>query len=386
MTRIMLLVRSLEAGGAERQLCVLAKSLHENGLLVKVVVFYENKPLEIDLLNSGVPLLGLKRKGRWDLVPFFFRLLYLIKTEKPDILYSYLPVANIWAVFVKIFLPHITVIWGVRASNVELKQYNWQTQFTDHFEAQLSRIPNWIVCNSHAGLLHAVGKGFPKNRMSVIPNGIDMKHFFPNRELGKYLRWHWNVQDNQKLIGMVARVDPMKDYPNFLHACALLMHVRQDVRFVCIGDGPEDLIKEYKDLALSLGLGDAVIWAGHLEDMLRVYNAIDILVSASAYGEGFSNVIGEAMACGIPCVATNVGDSALLVETFGELVPPSDPQALRDGIMNLLQLVSNKKDFIAGQLVQRVRQDFGVDALVFNTIQLFEQLVASQNEITLKNT
>jgi len=386
MIRIVFLIRSLGAGGAEHQLCTLAKYLHEKGHFVRVVVFYENTTLESGLLDSGVTVIGLKRRGRWDLIPFFFRLLECIQKENPDVLYSYLPVANIWAVFVKIFLPHTRVVWGVRASDVDLKQYNWQTRLTDYIESLLSRIPDWIICNSHAGLFHAIKKGFPASRMSVISNGIDTNRFFPDRERGRRLRQRWNIQGDKKLIGMVARIDPMKDYPNFLQAAALLLQDKQDLHFLCVGDGPDELIKEYSQLASSLGLRDILTWAGYQQDMPAIYNALDILVSASAYGEGFSNVIGEAMACGTPCVATDVGDSALLVETFGELVPPSNPQALRDSILKLLRFVSESEVAIANQLAQEVTQQFSVDALASNTVLLFEKLVNSYDEIIARKS
>ncbi len=221
--------------------------------------------------------------------------------------------------------------------------------------------------------------------MSVIPNGIDTNRFFPDREQGQRLRRQWDIQDHQKLIGMVARIDPMKDYPNFLRASALLLQDKKDVRFVCVGDGPEDLIKEYKELASSLNLENVLTWAGRQEDMLGVYNALDILVSASSYGEGFSNVIGESMACGVPCVVTDVGDSALLVEKFGEVVSRADSMALKDGILNLLKRSSQQEILFTTQLTQRVVQQFSINALVSNTIGLFDKIIDTHNEITPKN-
>lgn len=386
MRNILFLLRSFNAGGAEHQLILLASALQEQGYSVKIAIFYSGAPLEVEAKRRGLEIIDLKRKGHLDMFFFLFRLVDFVRRDKPDILHSYLPVANIWAALIKLFLPKVHVVWGVRASSLDLKQYNWQTRWTQYFEALLSRIPDWIICNSQAGFLHSLTMGYPKSKMSVILNGIDTNRFFPDPELGQRLRKHLNIQENQKLIGMVARIDPMKDYPNFLKASALLIQKGEDVHFVCVGDGPVELISEYKQIASSLGLEKILSWVTHQEDMPGVYNAFDILVSASAYGEGFSNVIGEAMACGIPCVATDVGDSASLIETLGVLVPASNPHALKEGMLKLLQHISQHDSSLADKLVQRIKGNFSVDVLTSRTIQLFENLMASHDKrIVMKN-
>ena len=372
--RIILLIKSLQVGGAERQLCVLARGLHQSGHSVAVAVFYENGPSEADLRESGVPVIGLKRTGRWDIIPFFFRLAALIKRQKPDILYSYLQVANIWAVIVKLVLPHTKIVWGVRASDIAVSQYGWQTQLTDRVESLLARLPDWIICNSQAGMLHAVNKRFPKGKISIIPNGIDTERFFPDRELGRYLRNDWGLKEGQKLIGIVGRIDPLKDYPNFLRACSLLLEERSDIRFVCVGDGPQGLLSQYQRLAGSLHLDHYLIWAGTQAGMLNVYNALDMLISSST-SEGLSNVIAEAMACGVPCVVTDVGDSALLVGELGEVVIPRDPLALKDGMCKMLHRLENHMMNLSLLCRQRILEEFSVPIMVGRTVETFKQIV-----------
>ncbi|HET9909623.1 MAG TPA: glycosyltransferase [Anaerolineales bacterium] len=372
MNSILFLLRSFSVGGAERQLCVLALGLQQKGYSVKVAVIYTGGALEAEARKMGLQVVDLKRKGRWDLIPFFFRLIRLVKSEKPDILHSYLQVPNIWSAFVKILQPRTKVVWGVRSSDIKWKDYGLQWQLTDMVESLLRKIPDWIILNSHAGLLHHAKLGYPSQKMSVVHNGIDTRAFFPDRKLGHALRAQWGIRDNQKLIGMAARVDPVKDYPAFLRAASLLLQARQDVRFVCVGGGSSDYVRECRELAASLNLDDFLIWAGERADMLNVYNAFDILVLSSV-SEGVSNVIGEAMACGVPCVVTDVGDSAQLVGSLGEIVPSGDSEALKQGVLIMLDRLANDEE-LSERLSQRIIEQFSIAKLVSRTVTILDEV------------
>jgi len=376
MKSILFLLRSFSLGGAERQLCVLAAGLKQSGYSVKIAVFYTGGPLEAEARAMGVEIMDLKRMGRWDLLPFCSRLISSIRREKPDILHSYLQVPNIWAAFIKIFLPHTKVVWGIRASNMDMKPYGWQWQLTDKVESLLAKIPDWIICNSQAGLLHHAQRGYPTKKMSVIPNGINTEHFFPDRNLGKTLRKQWGVREGYKLIGIVARIDPVKNYPNFLYAASLLVHERKDVRFVCVGGGLDSYAQEYRELARSLNLQDYLIWAGERTDMLNVYNALDVFV-LSSNSEGTSNTLGEAMACGVPCVATDVGDTAKLIGSLGEVVPPKDSAELKRGILTMLNRLENETDLYS-RIVQRIVDQFSVTKLISKTIETLEEVFVTK--------
>jgi glycosyltransferase involved in cell wall biosynthesis len=357
---IALLIRSLNYGGAERQLVLLAKGLHECGHQVRVMVLYPNGPLEKDLHQAGVPIRSLNKRGRWDAAGFFLRLIRSLQEEKPDTLYSYLAVPNLFTVILKPLFPRIKMIWGVRASNVDLSRYDWLARLTYWLERRLSRFADLIIVNSRSGFDHAAAHGFPKNKMVVIPNGIDTERFFPDPAARELVRKEWGVSENEKLIGLVGRLDPMKDHPTFLRAAALLAQERADVRFVCVGDGPADYRQKLHALCKDLGLADRVIWAGTRADMPAVYNALDIAASSS-YGEGFPNVIGEAMACGISCVVTDVGDSAMVVGGIGIVVKSKDPLALAKGLKTVLACDLRIKPQM---LRERVIECFGIQPLI----------------------
>jgi glycosyltransferase involved in cell wall biosynthesis len=155
----------------------------------------------------------------------------------------------------------------------------------------------------------------------------------------------------------------MKDHATFLRAASLLAQERTDVRFVCVGDGPAEACAQLQSLAETLGISHKVVWTGLRTDMPKVYNALDLLCSSS-YGEGSPNVIGEALACGVPCVVTDVGDCAELLGPFGVVTPPMDPRALTDGFRTLL-----KAQRVPHVLHQYIVDHFGVERLITVTEQ-----------------
>ncbi len=135
--------------------------------------------------------------------------------------------------------------------------------------------------------------------------------------------------------------------------------------------------RELKALAERLGIARAVIWAGARDDMPAVYSALDVATSSS-YGEGFPNVIGEAMACGVPCVVPDVGDSAFFVHGTGFVVPPRDPRALADAWRRMLGLSEEARAELGSKARQRVRDGFSVEALCGSMNQIFEDLLGRE--------
>jgi glycosyltransferase involved in cell wall biosynthesis len=292
--------------------------------------------LEEDLTLAGVRVCSLDKNGRWNALGFLLRLIKLVYREKPDIVHGYLSVPNILTALIGAIFPRIRIAWGVRASDMNLADYDWLTSFLYRVECRLARFADLIIVNSHAGLKYAAANGFPKDKMLVIPNGIDTERFRPDRQARGRVRGEWGINNCEELVGIVARLDPMKDHATFLEAAALLSTDRKSTVFVCVGTGPDHYKEKLIQLGKQLGLAGRLIWAGLHKDMPAVYNALDVVVSCSSYGEGFSNAIGEAMACGVPCVVTDVGDSALVVGRGGEVVPPRDPAALKAAIAKCL--------------------------------------------------
>lgn len=361
--KIAFLIRALTVGGAERQLVELARGLRERGHDVLVIVFYPDGPLGEELVRAGVRLCSLDKRGRWETLGFLGRLLRLLRREAPDVLHGYLEVANILAVLVRPVLPRMRTVWGIRAANIDYRRYDRVMRASFWLLCRLARFPDRILVNSRAGREHHRRLGFPDARMRVVPNGIDTLRFRPDPEAGRRIRREWELEGDGVLVGIIGRLDPMKDHPTFLLAASRLMRQRPDVRFVCLGDGPPERADELRRLADELGLGHRIRWLPARSDMPAVYNALDIVCSSSL-GEGFSNVLAEAMACGVPCVATDVGDSAWILGDTGVVVPPQDPEALAWGMEVALARRSAESSAAARR---RIVEQFAVDRLISAT-------------------
>jgi glycosyltransferase involved in cell wall biosynthesis len=168
-------------------------------------------------------------------------------------------------------------------------------------------------------------------------------------------------------VGVVARLDPMKDHETFLRAAALVHAARPDVRFVCVGDGQPGYRRRLLECSRELGLESVVRWTGTDRRITAVMSAIDVLCSSSAFGEGFSNVVGEAMACGTPCVVTDVGDSARIVGDTGPVVPPRSPERLASALLSVLAIDGNARRERGVSARRRVEDRFSVGAMCAST-------------------
>lgn len=355
------LIRSLDPGGAERQLVALANGLATRGHAVHVAVFYSGGILENDLV--GPTLHPLNKSGRWDAFGFLLRLARLVRSIRPHVAHGYLGGANL-ALSLTAPLHRVPVVWGVRASNMDLARYGLLHHAHFRLERLFSRSPAAIIYNSEAGRAHCEHLGFPHALGTVIENGIDTDRFQPDSEAGAALRREWNVPADALLVGLPARIDPMKDHEAFLRAAALVAGKRPDAHFVCIGGGDPALADRLRALAAELGIADRVIWAGSRSDMDSVYSALDLCCLSSAFGEGFPNVLGEAMACSVPCVATEVGDAARVLGDLGVSVPLRDPAALAGGIVAMQGRLETEGESLKRACRERMKTRFGLARMV----------------------
>ncbi|MEA5470689.1 glycosyltransferase [Spirulina sp. 06S082] len=367
MKKLAFLIRSLDIGGAERQLVTLVKGMDKARFEIAVFYFYGGGALEQELQDSQVQTICLQKRDRWDIFGFFSRLLHHLQQFQPDILHGYLSTSNLIALFLKPFLPKTRIFWGVRASNLDLSQYDWFTRLNFQLECLLSQFADRIIINSQTGKEYHLQHGFPSQKITVIPNGIDTNSFYPDPDARARIRLEWGIEYQIILVGLVGRLDPIKDHFTFLHAAKLLSDRKNNVCFVCVGSGEESYQHKLQEFAKELGIIKKIIWTGMRNDMPAVYNALDVVTSCSL-SEGFSNAIAEAMSCGVSCVVTDVGDSAWIVDNTGVVVPIEQPEKLCQGWLSCWDKISTKERFGEENAARkRILDNFSVEKLVAQT-------------------
>lgn len=362
--KIVLLIRSLNLGGTERQTALLARGLGARGHDVVVAVLYAaGTPLEREAAAAGARILALGKKSRWDVLGFLPSLIARLRAERPDALHAFLPTANILAVLARPFLRGARVVLGVRASNMDLGRYDALSRFSYWLEGKLARFADRAIANSEAGRDMALARGFPAGTLAVIPNGIDGERFRPDSALRRATRAAWGIAEDTPLIGVVARLDPMKGHHIFLEAAQRMRDKRPGLRFVCVGSGPEEI--QLKQTAQGLGLDAALLFMPERPDAEAALNALDLVVLPSLFGEGFPNVLGEAMACGVPCVASDVGAAREILGDEGAVVKHGDAGALAQACLAALDAPGGPA---AGQRRRaQVLSLYGVNAMVDRT-------------------
>ncbi|MGI9211590.1 MAG: glycosyltransferase [Methylococcaceae bacterium] len=334
--KILILLRSLSVGGAERRASILADGLQQAGHELTLAVFYGGGELEPQYPNSGIRRVNLAKSGRWDMAGFLLRFLKLMREVQPDVVYSFLSGPNLLAACTQLMFHRTRLVWAVCASRMDWAAYEGVMRWAHRAEILMSRIPQAIISNSCSGRADAVAAGFPPERIHVVHNGFETERFRPDPNGRVRMRAAWGISEGIPVFGLVARLDPMKGHADFLHAAAICLNQRPEARFVLVGSGPSTWRERIDAQIQTLGLSASVIRIEESPDMPSVYNALDVLVSASIFGEGLSNAVGEAMASGTPCVVTDVGDSAFLVGDYGRVVPPGDPGALAASMLSLL--------------------------------------------------
>jgi|HubBroStandDraft_1064217.scaffolds.fasta_scaffold00257_8 glycosyltransferase involved in cell wall biosynthesis len=370
---VFLLIRALSVGGAERQVVELANGLGRRGIAVGIVTLYDNGPLEQAVDGRHVRRFSLAKRGRWDMALPVLRLVRLIYRERPAILYAFLPAQTALAGFLYPVLPPCRLVFGLRSS-LDYRRTDWLQRTVYALEARLARRAALVIANSEAGRQSAIARGIAPGRLVVIGNLIDTDHFAPDPERRGRQRAAWGIAATVPLIGMAARFDPMKGHGTFLQAASLLHRRLPAARFVLIGSGPADHAAALAASADRLGLGASLIWAGECRDMVAAYVALDLATLASDEGEGFPNAVAEAMACGVPVVATDTGDTAHLIGATGLVVRPRDPAALAEAWAALLAADPAR---LGAEARQRIAREFDLGAGLDHNLRTLTALVDS---------
>ncbi len=371
--RVCFLVRALTTGGAERQLVDLARGLDKQTFDVTVLTFYPDTELSRELdACDGVRLIRLEKRGRWDVAGFLWRASREIRRLRPHIVHGLLAVANEAALLLG-RRHRARVVWWLQAAYMDFSLYDRLIGATFTVGGWLSRFPDCVIFNSYAGREHHLAHGWSARRAVVVPSGFDTSRFRADRDAGRRIRRAWGLADAAPVVGLAARLDPIKDHRTLLDAAAIAVRERPDLRVVCVGEGPADYARALDARAHELGLGGRVVWAGRRDDMPAVYNAFDLACLCSL-GEGMPNAIGEPMACEVPSVSTDAGDAARLIGDTGLVVPVRDSAALAAAWLRLLALPPGERRALGERARRRIEAEFSSTVFVQRTSDLFLSL------------
>jgi len=336
-SKIMHLITTLNTGGTEMQLAKLLVRTDPTRF-EHCVVSMINPGIVGEMIRAqGVAVYSLGMKRGIPSLAALWRLWKLIRQERPLILQTWLYHADLLGLLVWKIAGVPVLTWNVRCSHVEMRHYPKLSRAVLTVLSRLSAVPDGVIVNSEAGrAAHAI-IGYRPKRFEVIPNGIEVDRFRPDISAGKWLRRELQISDKTVIIGLVARYDPMKDHETFLASARSVQKTYLCTHFVLCGTGVDTQNTRLTRLIEEYGLRSNVHLLGVRSDTETITAAFDIACSSSAFGEGFSNAVGEAMACGVPCVVTNVGDSARIVGLTGKIVPPRNANSLANALCELIE-------------------------------------------------
>lgn len=374
--KIVHLITGLYTGGAETMLLKLVRCHRQRGIEMEIISILPPGNLVPAFEALGVPVHCL---GIGQGIPDprgLFRLLRHLARFQPDVIQTWMYHADLLGGLARVFRPRTPVVWNIRHSNLEKGLNRGMTLRVARLCAILSRIlPRRIICCSEASREVHARLGYDEARMTVIPNGFDLSLFHPDPGARTALRASLGLPEGALLVGVVARLDPIKDHGNFFEAWRRLPAEIDGRPLHALLCGAGMTLEEPQVATWIQGLDSGRLHLlGLRRDMPAIQAALDIACSPSA-GEGFPNVLGEAMACGVPCVVTDVGDSRMIVDNTGRVAPPSDPAALAGALLEVLSMPEQERQALGEAALRRVQTYYELDIVSKKYMDVYTGIV-----------
>ncbi|MBX7495810.1 glycosyltransferase [Qipengyuania sp. 6B39] len=372
--KILHIITGLNIGGAENMLAKLMEaephpdsqqvlSLLPRGPLAERI---ERTGVRVDCLDMGrglaTPAAALRLRG-------------YVRAAKPDILHGWMYHGNLAASFARLAVGRrVPTIWNVRHSLADPRREPAKTRALLALSRPLSGTPDAIVYNSQAAALQHEAYGFSAGRRQVVPNGFDCAQYCPDPKGRERLEALFRIPRDAVVIGCVARLHPMKGHDNLARAFAIARQADARLHLLMVGRGLEEAPPELQALIGQGGLTSS----GARFDIAEWMPGLDVLAMPSGWGEGFPNVIGEALLCGVPVVATDVGDSALVVGQEGIVVPPQDPSALAAALVRIAAMPPEQRAILGHSGRRRIERLYAIDAIVRRYHDLYASIAGAK--------
>lgn len=362
--KVVHVITSLELGGAENMLYKLLRSMNGNRLSQAVIVMMDEGVYGQKIEALGIRVYALNmRQGR----PTFKsirRLKKIIESLQPDLIQGWMYHGNLGAVAAKFFASSRPfVFWNVRQSLYDIRHEKNLTKLVIRMGAWLSSSPDKIIYNSAVSAMQHEVHGYCAARRVLIPNGFNTGVFRKSAKKRSRIRSDLSIQDNQFLIGTVARFHPVKDYENLIRAAEIVSRKQRNVRYAFAGSGVDHAEPELRNRIREAKLSPLCHLLGDQHNIVDLMSAFDLFVLASR-AEAFPNVIGEAMSCELPCIVTDVGDAAIVVNSCGTVVPAADSRSLAIAIMEMLGKPAQERMQIGRAARQRIKESYSMEKIV----------------------
>ncbi|NMB53711.1 MAG: glycosyltransferase [Leptolinea sp.] len=355
------IITGLDTGGAEIMLKKLLQAVDRDKYPSRVISLTTRGIIGEQIAALGVPVTAMgMRPGRISLADIG-RLAGEIRDQKPDVVQTWMYHADLLGGLAARRVGVHWIAWNIRNSTLDWKKSKPSTLLTVSICSILSHfIPRKIVvCSQAAARVHQQ-VGYAGWKMRVIPNGFDLAVFKPDQETGIKQRALLGLNRDVPVVGLAARYDRQKDHETFFKSAAVVLQSLPDTHFLLCGEGITPKNPVIRGWAAGTGREEQFHLLGRWTDMPLFHAACDVEVSSSAYGESFSNVLGEAMACGIPCVSTRVGGAEEVLGETGQIVPPKNPEALGNAILTILKQPATKRQEMGMAGRERMLHNFDI--------------------------
>lgn len=357
--RVAYIITGLNTGGAEIMLEKLLGRL-SNSVQPFVLSLTGLGEVGPRLLARGVPVEALGMRPGLPNPLACAHLIRWIARLRPHVVHTWMYHADLLGGLAARTAGVRAVMWGIRHSNLDAGANKRSTLRVMRICARLSHwLPSRIACAGARTRDVHVTAGYAADRMLVIPNGFDLVRFHPDPQARHRVRVELGLPDATPVVGMVGRFDPQKNHRGMIVALTRLHALRPDVHAVMVGKGVDADNAQLRAWLHDAGLDQACHLLGLRDDIPSLMAALDVLMLPSI-GEAFPNVVGEAMACGVPCAVTDVGDAADVAGDLGRVVAPGDMAALAHAASELLALSPAERESLSVQVRQNMQLRFDI--------------------------